>query len=707
MSEDGEEVALELPQIWKLIHPHYDEDSSDEEDSEKIPQKRKIEDYVKLSKRAPRLSMLLRFLNNIEDVEELQQLVLPKDPVTQQTLLQWCTLNDHFMLGEYLVRRLQRGAFAFDPDFDEIVVYDRWDEMRPELPSAEEVAERQRQRDHERIERMALRVQQQNDDEEDFEEDENDEEYAEPVPEELVYNSLEEFHEQWGDRGVGLVKRVGELGVYAGARMRDGTKEGLGQTLFPNGDCYTGLYRQNERHSKGIYWWSQTSALYCGEWLKNLRHGYGRMVYPDGSRYLGHWANDSKNGQGRYIYVDGSTYDGMWVSNEKHGRGRYDFPDGSSYVGSFFHNDFVCGEWRLACGTVRYVGSFEKDVPVGAGVFVHRCGLKPGSFMQEGIYQNGSWIPGAIKKSTKLSPFLEVVVPGQDECPRVPIEFGSLLLADESYTITDLVKVANFMPFQRWLCSLSAVSPDKDKSILKQVEVVGIKVGKHDHDRVVEVGIRPLLVNTEGVRINTELSEEERVITLREPSMRLLLLLLVGEEPLVILERLPLDTDSGNEGATMDAAHGLPQLRWTAEGCIDGEVIRTLMPALRLDMNERTLKHLTEPSGAFSSEDCDIWLFAQELHPDTLARLEEKFESLPSFKYELISTVQDIPSDIATKNTLSEFLHIYKEGIISPLATAPAQRPPTPIPPSVKPRPEMQPLYTAKAALEEALENDE
>ncbi|CCW69109.1 unnamed protein product [Phytomonas sp. Hart1] len=705
MSDDGEEVALELPQIWKLIHPHYNEESSDEESPGTSPLKTKVEDYLKLSKRSPRLSMLLRLLNNVEDIEELQQLVLVKDPVTQQTLLQWCTLNNHFMLSEYLVRRLQRGAFAFDPEFDEIVVYDRWDEMRPELPTAEEVAERQRQRDNERVERMALRAQQQNDDEEDYEEDENDEDYVEAVPAELVYNSLEEFHEQWGDRGVGLVKRIGELGVYFGSRLRDGTKEGLGQTLFPTGDCYAGLYRQNERHGKGIYWWSQTSALYCGDWVGNLRHGYGRMVYPDGSRYLGHWTNDSKNGQGRYIYVDGSNYDGMWVNNEKHGRGRYNFTDGSSYLGSFFHNDFVSGEWRLACGTVCFVGSFIKDVPVGAGVFVHRCGIKPGSFMQEGIYQNGRWIPGEIKKCTKLDPFLEVVVPGQDKCPRVPMEFGAALLSEEKYTIVDLVKVANFTPFQRWLSSLSTGS--SGKVILKRVEVVAIKVAQHNYNQVIEIKIRPLLVNFEGVRINTELSEEERIITLRESSMRLLLVLVVDEEPLVVLESLPMNTNTGSKGSTTDTAYGLPEVRWTADGRVEGEVIRSVMPALRLDINKSTLKHLTEPSGAFSTEDCDIWMYAQVLHPDTLSRLEETFESLPSFKYVPLSTVQNIPTDVTTGSVVSEFVHVSREGIISPLETAPNQRPPTPILPPVRPRPEMQPLYDAKAALEGDFEKDD
>lgn len=178
MSDDEGSVNVEMPQIWQFIHPTYDEDDDDEEeeDEEVLQPKTTAKgvrptDYVKLSRRAPRLGQLVRFLNEIEDEEELQQLLLEKDPVTQNTLLQWVTLNGHYMLAEYLVKRANRDAFSFNPEVEDVVVFNRWEEMRGELPTAAEVAERQRQRDQEKAEREVERAQLE--DPEDFDEDED------------------------------------------------------------------------------------------------------------------------------------------------------------------------------------------------------------------------------------------------------------------------------------------------------------------------------------------------------------------------------------------------------------------------------------------------------------------------------------------------------------------------------------------------------
>ncbi|EPY41893.1 hypothetical protein AGDE_02030, partial [Angomonas deanei] len=236
MSDNDENT--ELPQLWQFIHPLFkksegsggdDEEEEEEEQVHDTPGERP-EDYTKLTKRAPRLGRLIRYLNDMEDEEELQSVLLQKDPVTQQTLIQWATLHRHFMLVEYIVKRLQRSAFSFDPETMEVAIYNRWEEMRPELPTAAQVAERQQQREQERAKRLAERA--------DDEEEEEEEEENEPTPEDLVFEALEEYHDQLGEGGVGAVKRIGELGVYLGTRQRDGTKDGLGQSLYPNGDCY-------------------------------------------------------------------------------------------------------------------------------------------------------------------------------------------------------------------------------------------------------------------------------------------------------------------------------------------------------------------------------------------------------------------------------------------------------------------------------------
>ncbi|RNF26003.1 uncharacterized protein Tco025E_01752 [Trypanosoma conorhini] len=552
-AEQDEEVAMELPTIWQFVHPEYargdgsakggggeDEEEEESEQDDEVARKRK----------APKLSKLLRFLNDVEDDEELEPMLQERDPVTQQTLLQWATRQHHFTLAEYLVKRAKRVAFGFPLDSTEMAVYAKWEEMRPELPSPAELQARQQERDKKRAERLAAKLKQEqegadNDDEEEEEEDNEDEaeedEENEPLPEELVYEALSEYQDEWGERGVGIVKQIGELGVYVGARLRDGTKQGLGQALFPNGDAYTGEYEDNQRHGTGLYWWATQGVIYIGHWYRSVRHGYGRIVYPDGSRYLGGWSRDRKHGNGRYVYADGSSYDGAWEHNKKHGYGVYRFTDGSSFHGSFVDNEFVAGEWRLASGVTRYIGNFSKDVPVGAGVFLHRLGPNShDAFQQEGMYIKGEWHPGVLHGTTRVPPRLEVFAPQQEEPKRVPVTFAPEC---NGRTMVDLVKAVNFPPVQRWIKSLPAVRDNaKYGVVVLSIAVCSVKYDPQDPNLVVEVRLRPVLHDAVGKRLRLSSTGDETVI-LKECATRLMLIVErpgatdAERQPMVVLER--------------------------------------------------------------------------------------------------------------------------------------------------------------------------
>lgn len=706
MSDDEDNVNVELPQIWQYIHPLNnvaDSDADEEEDEEEPTQSQKPfhgekpTDYVKLSKRAPRLGRLMRYLNDIEDEEELQQLLLEKDPVTQKSLLQWATLQGHFMLAEYLIKRLHRGAFAFDPEAVEVAVFQRWEEMKPELPTAAEVAEKQRQKEEEKAERISQRRNM------DEEEEEDEEEEAEPTPEELVYESLEEYHDEWGDAGLGIVKRIGELGVYIGSRLRDGTKQGLGQSLFPNGDCYTGTYVENQRSGTGVYWWSESSIIYCGEWLRNMRHGYGHAVYPDGSHYLGYWINDKKSGRGRYTYPDGSSYDGIWVKNEKHGSGTNCFPDGSSFYGSFYHNQFVSGEWRLASGTVRYIGNFVNNCPTGAGVFIHRSKVNRTVFQQEGLFRDGRWLPSTLKGFTKASNRLEIIAP-QQEFKRVPIQFGPDC---NGRTMSDLVKAANYAPLLNWVLSLPPISADHANGVeLRNIDVASIKYHVDDPNRVVELRIKPLLIDAEGRRIRL-LGDD--VLLLKMPSVRLMVMIKEANsssEPSVVLERC-LQFAAPDEKRLQ---YRLPTARLLSDGSVDGVFVHAMKSALRLQINEKTIKRLihplrNNPSNNNGTE--EVLMYSQELHADAFVSLAEKLrsvslqEDVTSYVCLPLSEVLQCSSDGITIIAASSIAKKYA-GKTLPQSTIEPQRPPTPLPPSIEPRPDLQPIYVAKAERDKA-----
>nr|CCC91743.1 conserved hypothetical protein [Trypanosoma congolense IL3000] len=666
---DGDgEVDMEMPIIWQFVHPLHAQ-SKREGDREEDDDDDEEDDEVRRKRAAPKISRLVRYLNDIDDEEDLERVLQDRDPVTQQTLLQWATRQNHYLLVEYLVKRCKRAAFGFPIDSTEMQVYMRWEEMRPELPTAAELQKRQQLRDKARQERLAARKkeeqerrqnEEEDEDEEVLEEEEEDneefeEEENEPLPEELVFDALSEFHDEWGDRGQGIVKQIGELGVYFGSRKRDGTKHGLGMALFPNGDAYAGEYDNNRRHGAGVYWWKEQGVIYTGRWHNGVRHGRGRIVYPDGSRYLGSWSRDAKHGTGHYQYADGSSYDGAWVQNKKQGYGVYTFTDGSSFHGSFVENVFRAGEWRLASGVTRYYGNFEKDAPIGAGVYVHRLGLTTHSaFQQEGYYYKGEWHPGVLYGTTRVPPRLEVVAPYQEEPRRVPMIFARECSGG---TMPELVKAANFPPLQRWLKSIvpaniaasheglaagnvASGAADNTNSIngakglgaiLTSIEVCSLKYSVEDPKLILELRIRPILKSADGKRLRHSRTGDETII-LKECTTRLMMILEPVEQtnesgvmPLVVLEHGPQLMCPGKG----HMQKRLPTVEVTAEGAIEGTFARVVQPILRVTLSKSTTTQLLPPlrsSSMRSNAEENVILYVQQWELDALAKLQEKLQ---------------------------------------------------------------------------------
>ena len=78
---------------------------------------------------------------------------------------------------------------------------------------------------------------------------------------------------------------------------------------WPNGDKYTGQFKNGKRHGRGI--------------RKNA----------DGSVFEGNYEEDQPSGQGKYTWADGESYDGAWKNGLFHGMGIKKLPDGTVYDG--------------------------------------------------------------------------------------------------------------------------------------------------------------------------------------------------------------------------------------------------------------------------------------------------------------------------------------------------------------------------------------
>mmetsp|Transcript_318 Transcript_318/g.1246 ORF Transcript_318/g.1246 Transcript_318/m.1246 type:complete len:636 (-) Transcript_318:94-2001(-) len=617
----------------------------------------------------PKVGKLIKFLNDIEDPEELEAKLQERDPATNHSLLLWATLTGKFVVVEWLLKKGKRAAFAFTNDKKEITVFEKWIEIR------KEIEEREREK--------LL-----NPPEEEDDGDADEEKAPEPTAEQLVFEALSEYHEEWGDRALCIVKSIGELGVYQGFRDEQGTKAGLGQTLFPDGDMYTGEYRDNQRFGVGTYYWAQHGMIYCGQWNANRRHGIGRMVFADGSRYYGAWSDDKIHGVGRYTYPDGSSYNGCWVNGVKHGDGVYTFPDGSKHTGSFVDGEFVSGEWILGSSGTRFIGRFKNGAPLGKGVFVFK-NREGGSFRQEGEYVNGTWRPGPL--STKGAvPKLELIVQRKRIAVGFTHECGAL-------SAEDLVRCVNFAPFREWLETVE----QNRAYFVNEIAVSSVRFS-HTSRNVNELTLKVHAVDTSGRRLRGV-----DAIVLKAARTRLLLVLTDGKRTIAVVEQ------SVNAAAQDAEQLRLPAITTTAAGKFDGAFLQTVAPALRVNVGAATTMSLPlklQSDCARGNAEQAVIAYVQHVHADTITtaqtRLDEQcgagFTKLRAVRLEDVGTMSTDSVSIVAAN----YLHgLALEGKL-PSATADPQRPPTPIPPTIEERPDIEPLLEAERAKNKAKDED-
>lgn len=647
--ENYEEQEITVPEMWQLVKPvNPDEDDNDDIQRPPLP---------------PKIGKLVKMLNDIEDQEELEMKVQEADPATGQSLLLWATLNKKFVLVEWLVKRCKRSAFAFSAgDDNQLAIFDKWVEIR------KEVAERERER--------ALQPPP-----EEGEDDEDEEREAEPKPEQLVFEALGEYQDDWGKRGPGLVKMVGELGIYQGARDAEFAKEGEGRSLYPNGDMYCGEYRGNQRHGQGTYYFASSGMLFTGQWSNNVRDGVGRMVYPDGGRYFGSWYHDKQNGEGHYTYPDGSSYVGSWEDGSKNGFGTYTFVDGSQYIGAYVDGQFISGEWRMAQGATRFYGSFLNDTPVGSGVYVFKYGSE-GSFRQEGVYTNGVWAPAGPVKGASATPSLRLIIQQQEFTLSFTDECGA-------FRMEQLVHVSNFGPFIRWVRDLGA---NGGAVLLESVKVSSIRFNPDDRS-VDEVKLKVVAKDASGRRIRGTES-----VTLAAPKTRLMVILISGDKTVCLLAKTP------NAAVGVSDQLSLPTVRSTPDGVFHGAFVRTVEPAARIRLHKTlTLQIFNGVQGGaqYSSGTFNVVAYIQHIHSDGMAKLQQRLDdSVGSQGFGAISAIRlddiaDMTTDAITVSSALRVKKMIADGKL-PSATVEAQRPPTPLPPAAEPRPDIEPLLEAE-----------
>mmetsp|Transcript_5875 Transcript_5875/g.9678 ORF Transcript_5875/g.9678 Transcript_5875/m.9678 type:complete len:232 (+) Transcript_5875:51-746(+) len=173
-------------------------------------------------------------------------------------------------------------------------------------------------------------------------------------------------------------------------------RAGKCRVTYVNGCTFEGTFDEERiKQGYGVYVWMapggeeddslQEKARYEGDYKDGLKHGVGKMVYPNGDVYEGEWFENKMQGEGTYTYKKTTDiYSGAWVGNKKHGQGTYEFGvDSSVMTGEWVEGQITTGKWVLK-GAAVYEGSFKLGRPFGEGKFTYESGLEQsGSYVEQ------------------------------------------------------------------------------------------------------------------------------------------------------------------------------------------------------------------------------------------------------------------------------------------------------------------------------------
>ncbi|OAF69815.1 MORN repeat-containing protein 1 [Intoshia linei] len=131
--------------------------------------------------------------------------------------------------------------------------------------------------------------------------------------------------------GQGLKFNANSGDVYSG-KFYMGEMHGFGEMVYHDGSIFRGYWNMNKPQGYGIISFRDKS-VYEGNILSGLKHGFGKLVENDGEVFEGHWKNDLRHGHGKTTYKDGTTYSGEYYRGKYHGSGRMLHASGMKYSG--------------------------------------------------------------------------------------------------------------------------------------------------------------------------------------------------------------------------------------------------------------------------------------------------------------------------------------------------------------------------------------
>ncbi|CAF1608532.1 unnamed protein product [Rotaria magnacalcarata] len=134
--------------------------------------------------------------------------------------------------------------------------------------------------------------------------------------------------------GFGVYQYSNPYFRYEGT-WHEGKKHGFGKLIFADGSYYQGEFAHNEIMGQGTRYFAATRNTYTGHFYYGEMDGHGRLRMGNDDCYEGDFKSNHFEGEGSYLSHNKQLYTGNWHNNRRHGYGEQSYVDGSRYSGDW------------------------------------------------------------------------------------------------------------------------------------------------------------------------------------------------------------------------------------------------------------------------------------------------------------------------------------------------------------------------------------
>lgn len=191
----------------------------------------------------------------------------------------------------------------------------------------------------------------------------------------------------------GLGNRFDE---YFGEVTSNDIPHGLGIKIYSDKSIYVGEWKDGNRHTinKPALWTRPDGYEYEGQFLSDMKHGYGEIKYPDGTTYKGEFARDLEHGNGKMVYnTDGSHFEGKFRFGKRDGPGTLVHHDGTTTKMVFRDYILFYTEKPLAQILNKDDDDETDFIPFQPDSLLHKCNQSLTSLIKSGkAFVSSTWI---------------------------------------------------------------------------------------------------------------------------------------------------------------------------------------------------------------------------------------------------------------------------------------------------------------------------